>query len=218
MADLIGGLSGSLSTSGISFTGLASGLDTASIVSALVKLESLPIQSMQSKIDKAKSLNALYTKLKTKLETLEDKATALATPGKGFAFTATSSDDKVLTATVTGSALAGAHDVSVTQLAKAGRELGGGVGGAIYADSSTTTVGTGNVTITFAGTTTSIDVSGKTLNQAASAINDASLGVTASVINTLRSTPFARRATLRNASSRCMPSTMKLAVKRSSAS
>lgn len=176
--------SGSLSTSGISFTGVASGLDTASIVAALVKLEKKPIELMQAKIDKAKTLTGLYGKLKTHLETLQQKASALSTVNKGLAFSVSSSDETVLVGKASAGALAGSHSVTVTQLAKAGRSLGAGKLGAIYSDSNVTTVGSGSVSITYAGTTTAVDVSGKSLNDAALAINDADLGVTASVVNT----------------------------------
>ncbi|HKE00287.1 MAG TPA: flagellar filament capping protein FliD, partial [Planctomycetota bacterium] len=168
---------------GVSFSGIASGIDTKSIVDALVAIEKKPGVLAQQKQDKLKSVAGLYGTLATKLKALKDKAAALKLVSQAAVYVASSSDATKVAATATSGAQPGTHEITVTQLAQAERELGGAKNGGSYGDADTTTVGTGSVTITYAGTTTAIDVTGKSLTEVASAINGASLGVSASVMN-----------------------------------
>src|SRR5260221_12539898 len=70
-----------LNTNGISFSGLASGIDTSKLIQQLVALESRPIQSMQaqqqtfqSKLSAVGTLKGLVQDLQAKVKALESKS------------------------------------------------------------------------------------------------------------------------------------------------
>jgi flagellar hook-associated protein 2 len=107
---------------GIQLSGLASGLDTASIISQLMGVERTPrakIALDQSATTKRQSLlqdiNAKLTALKTANDDLKSMTTWVDTQ------TIESGDSTKLTATRTGGAAPGGYDIAVTQLATAER-------------------------------------------------------------------------------------------------
>ena len=61
-----------MSSLGITFTGLASGLDSAAIIRALVGLERRPISFLQQQQSSLKSQKSLFGNLRSKLEELQD--------------------------------------------------------------------------------------------------------------------------------------------------
>jgi flagellar hook-associated protein 2 len=109
------------STGAINFGGLASGLDTTSIISTLVAAESVPLTTLKTKGTNISSASATISTFSTTLATLATAATALSTASGFNAFTASSSAPASVVATTTGNATGGSYDISVTQLAKAQR-------------------------------------------------------------------------------------------------
>jgi flagellar hook-associated protein 2 len=107
---------------GIQLTGLASGMDTASIISQLMAIERTPrtkITLDQSATTKRQSLlQDINTKL-TALKTANDDLKSIATWGDTQSVE--SGDATKLTATRTGGAPPGGYDVAITQLATAER-------------------------------------------------------------------------------------------------
>lgn len=106
-----------LSTSGISFSGLASGIDTSSLIQKLVQLESQPIQQLQNqkqdfqaKLSTVGTLKGLVKELQTKAQTLSKQETFLS-------FLTSTSLDGHVAASASGSATAGTHTVVVNKLA-----------------------------------------------------------------------------------------------------
>lgn len=173
-----------VNSTGISFSGLASGLDTQAIIQQLVALEQIPIQLIEQK--KAKEQDKL-DKLESfgdKVKALQTAAEKLSTPEDFFAWAVETSDPSVATISATGGAQSGAHTLEVLQLAAIdrwafdevadpdadlasadGQELAFEVGGTQY-----------SVTVTAAASS---------LNDIADDIEDAAGGaVTAEVINT----------------------------------
>ena len=69
---------------GISFTGLASGLDTQAIVQQLVALERIPIQQIEFQKTVAKEKLDLIAALSDLVKGLQEKAAALATTNAFF--------------------------------------------------------------------------------------------------------------------------------------
>jgi flagellar hook-associated protein 2 len=181
MVDSISGSGGGLNGSGISFSGVASGIDTDALIAALTKLESKPIEIAKAKQKKLQSLSALVKALSTKLSALRDAAASLTTLGQALAFTATSSDPSKVTASTTTGAAVGPHTISVTQLATAASTSL--TLGAPIADPTAALSNTGSLHVNYAGTAASIDVTGKSLNEIRDAINAGVPGVTASVVN-----------------------------------
>ncbi|QDV05010.1 Flagellar hook-associated protein 2 [Planctomycetes bacterium Poly30] len=110
-----------VSSSGISFSGLGSGLDTAAIVSQLVSIERIPIRTIetrrgteQKKLDLVGQLGDLVKKLKTKAE-------ALASPEEFYAYASSISDESVATVTTDSNAQPGTHTLDVQRMAATDR-------------------------------------------------------------------------------------------------
>ena len=106
--------------SGISFTGLASGIDTASIVEQLIAVESAPKTLLMQQQSVSNLQNADYADISTKLYTLKSAADAL----RSFSLyagspTGTSSDTTRLTASATSAAAASSYNVVVANVARA---------------------------------------------------------------------------------------------------
>lgn len=99
-------------------TGLGSGVNIDSIVSALVNAERAPKDAQLARVEKATTTK--FTALGQLKGALSDFQTALKDLNKSSLFenrSATSSDTSLLTATATKSALAGTYSIKVSQLA-----------------------------------------------------------------------------------------------------
>ena len=166
---------------GISFTGLASGIDTQSLIDALANLEHKPVDLAIAKQKKLQSLSGLVQTLSTKLQALGTAAGQLSTLGQGLAFTVTSSDASKVNASAAPSAVAGPHTIAVSQLASGATTSF--TASSVITDADTALANTGNITVTYAGTSTTIDVTGKTLDEVRDLINTNVTGVNASVVN-----------------------------------
>lgn len=103
--------------SNITFGGLASGLDTNSIIDAYVKAERVPIDALTTQKTNIDAAATTITGISSKLTTLRTAAAALADPNQFAAMTATSTDTSVV-ATAAAGAVGGSYDINVTQLAK----------------------------------------------------------------------------------------------------
>lgn len=104
----------------ISFTGLSSGIDTASIVDQLVAVESAPKTLLMQQQDITNLQNADYADISTKLYTLKSAADAL----RSFTLyagtpTASSADSTKLTASASSAAAASSYNVVVNNIARA---------------------------------------------------------------------------------------------------
>ncbi len=102
----------------INFSGLATGLDTASLVDQLVALERIPANKLAGRKSDAGRRQAIVSDLITKLTALKTARTSLDTPAELRAVTASSSDPKVAV-TGSGSAQPGQLAIRVGALARA---------------------------------------------------------------------------------------------------
>lgn len=107
-----------MSTAGISFSGLASGLDSASIIKSLVALERRPIGLLQQKKSKFDQQAKLFGTLRTKLDKLQDMAKALKLQGKVLDYTATADTDNVVKLTAGDNAVPGTYEFKINKLAQ----------------------------------------------------------------------------------------------------
>jgi flagellar hook-associated protein 2 len=162
--------------------GVGSGLDVATLVNQLVAAKKAPQQNQIT--SQAASANTQLSALGQINAALSALQSAMASISDGSAFSAhnvTSSDTDVLNATATGNAVAGNYKIEVTQLASALKASSGAFTG------SSTTVGTGTLTIAVGGQTMnlSIDGSNNSLASIRDAINKASdnPGVSATIVN-----------------------------------
>lgn len=162
--------------------GVGSGLDVATLVTQLVNAKKAPQQNQIT--DQAQTANTQLSGLGQVSAALSALQSAMASISDGSAFSAhsvSSSDTDILNATATGTAVAGSYKIEVTQLASALKASSGA-----FADSSTT-VGTGTLTLAVGGQTMnlSIDGSNNSLASIRDAINKSSdnPGVSATIVN-----------------------------------
>lgn len=102
----------------ISFTGLASGFDSASYIDAIMAQEKLPLKRLETKKQVTTAYQNVFKSLNTKLSTLKDAATALSDLDSFKAVKASSSDTTKLSATADSSAIAAEYSVVVKSLAQ----------------------------------------------------------------------------------------------------
>jgi len=175
-----------MSTLGINFSGLASGIDSEAIINALLAVERRPITLLQQRKTSLQSQKSLFGDLNSRLEALQDAVKAIRTSGEFLEFSAGTDTEEFLTASAGPGAAKGTHTVEVLQLAQ-GKVLSS-LG---KADKDTTTHGTGTLQLTVhAGTPEAnviditIDSSNNTLEGIAAAINAEDTGVQATVLDT----------------------------------
>ena len=101
-------------------TGLASGLDTAKIVSQMMEIQKRPVTALQTQQQKLNARNTQLTTIQQTLKKVNDDALALLDP-RVYRGTqkATSSDVTRVAASTTAGAVVGGYQVAVTQLANA---------------------------------------------------------------------------------------------------
>ena len=166
-----------------SIGGIASGLDTDSIIQQLIQLERRPMMAIQRREQQYQQAHDAWGQVNSKLSSLRSATDALRDPqALGETVKVASSDDTVATATSTGTgAQTGSVSLSVTQLAQAHQlALGGGF------DSAEAEVGAGDLALLDAdgNETTRVTLGeGATLTDAARALDGVD-GMQARVVRT----------------------------------
>ena len=162
------------------FSGLASGIDTGSLITQLVQLERIPIKRLESKQDDMGSIKSRLNELKKRLAAVQSAGEGLASRSDILGATATSSDEGRLAVTATGDAPKGSYTLTVSQLAAAERTYSNG-----FADSSSTGLfGSGTLSIQV-GADAAVDITvdpTDSLSSLASKINASNARVNAAVI------------------------------------
>jgi flagellar hook-associated protein 2 len=167
---------------------LGSGLDVAGIVSKLMTIESQPATQLYAREGSYQAKISAYGTLQSVLSTLQSAAQTLASPQTYHGTAAGSSDSTVLTASVSGTAVPGSYNVAVTSLAQAQILASASADPTThlaYGYTTSSNFNSGTLSLTVGGTTTSIavDATNNTLPGIAQAINNANIGVSASVVN-----------------------------------
>jgi flagellar hook-associated protein 2 len=163
----------------ITFGGLASGLDTNSIISKLVALEKAPEAQINQNISDNQTKISLLGDISSKLQALQTAADALNLTSKTHPITATSSNTSAVTITGATSSTQGAFDIHVNALAKAQTTLSNQ-----FASDTAGIAGTGTIDIA-AGTATPVTISWdntNSLTDIANKITASGAGVVASVL------------------------------------
>ena len=129
-----------------SIAGLASGLDTTTIISELMSIEKQPQVLLQQKIAIEQARKSALSTIATSLSSLQTAVSALGDPSTwGDVQTVTSSDSSRVDAVRTGGAAAGSYDVTVASLASAQQiAQTGGITAAAADDVLHIAVGTGS--------------------------------------------------------------------------
>ncbi|RME62197.1 MAG: hypothetical protein D6780_00205, partial [Candidatus Dadabacteria bacterium] len=104
----------------ISFPGIASGIDTASLINALIETQrQTTVVPLQNKIDNLNKTNSAFSELSSLLGKLQSAADSFRdVNGGAISKIAVSSDEQVLTASASKAASTGTYTVNVSQLAK----------------------------------------------------------------------------------------------------
>jgi flagellar hook-associated protein 2 len=166
----------------ISFTGLASGFDSNSVINSLVAAERQPATELQQhEADTNQQISTLGD-LVSKLQSLGTTATGLSDATSIQSLSASTSDSSRVTISATGSAIATNYNLSVQQLARAQTSVS-----TTFGSDTAGAAGTGSLTLTVgAGAPVTINYGANdTLDTIASAINSSAAGtsVSASVMN-----------------------------------
>lgn len=183
------------STGTISFSGLATGIDTRSIVTQLMALERAPEKILTNQKTRMQSQVDAYNQISSALSSLKTLMAGMNTDSTFTAKTVSVGDSSVTGATASGTAMAGSHILRVTSLARSqtlvsdSSTLGG------YASQTDQSFGTGTITITDttggkSPVAVTIDGTNNSLQGIAAAINSSGANVTASVINDGSGTPY----------------------------
>ena len=165
----------------IQFGGLASGLDTNAIISAILAVEQRPIQQLEDRKSIEKNRISLFGTLEGLVKTLQEKAEQL-TKKSFLAYEIDVADEGVISVVQQGtSATPGGHTVDVQSLARADRYSFD----TAVTDPASDTVGAGSLSFDYDGQSFAVTIdAADSLNDVAAAINTAADGsVTASVIN-----------------------------------
>jgi flagellar hook-associated protein 2 len=166
----------------ISVGGLATGLDTNSIIDKLVSLERRPVALLEQQIAAIQATKSSVSSVQSKLATLRGAAQALGTTDDVLIRTAKSSDESVVSAVAGAGAARGAVEITVGRLAR-----GSVAGATVGVASATATVAGGAGTFELqvgSGAVQSVAVDGTTTLQGlADAINGLGAGVTATAVN-----------------------------------
>jgi flagellar hook-associated protein 2 len=163
------------SLSGITFSGIGSGIDTESIISRLIQVESVPIRRMQAQQAQLTTRMGLMSQLRGQLAALQSASNAINSAAAFQNVTATSSDTAVATVSASSGAVPGIYALEVSKLAQAHK-----VSSSAQSDATTALNLTGSFVVNGKGVSV---VATDTLTSVAQKINEAGGGVTASIIN-----------------------------------
>ena len=169
-------------SSNVSFTGLASGLDTTSLIANLQRFNQARLNTLNQTVSTDKNQQTAFQGVQSRLQALETLASQLG-QSQGSVFdnkTINSSDSSLVTAAAGTGAQTGVTSLKVLALAQANQIASQG-----FADSnSSISQGTFQISAGSQSATITIDSTNNTLSGLAQAINNAGIGVSASVVNT----------------------------------
>jgi len=186
MASVGSAISASTYASGFKITGLASDLDTESIITQLMSIQERPIKTLENKqteitekLTAWRSFNTRFQAFTTSVDDLTD-----AESFKGG--TVTSSNEEIMKAKTSGAVASGSYSVTVKSLASTHQVSSQGF------TSASDSVGTGTVTIKVGSASfepITLEAGNNSLTALKDKINSGSYGVTASIVNTGGTTP-----------------------------
>ena len=165
----------------ISSAGIGSGLDVAKIVEQMVAAEKTPLKKLEYKAEGIQTQISTYGEIKSLTSKLGDIVSKL-TRDSAWNGVSISSSNPTLSGTMTGIAATGTYNIKVTHLAQAQTTALGGAGGiALAKDQAMGAVGT--IKLKMGAVEKDISVSSSdTLTKIATKINEAEMGIQASVV------------------------------------
>lgn len=164
-----------------SIEGLMSGLDVTSIVDSIIESERKPVSIMEQSRDFKTQQVGAYQAVLAKFLSMETAAGLLQRESQFERYSVSVSDETVLTATSGSNVATGNYKVRVQQLAQNQQIASQG-----FDDVTDSTFGTGTIELSLGDSGSlviDIDSTNNSLTGIKDAINDADIGVTASIIN-----------------------------------
>lgn len=163
------------SISGINFAGLATGIDTESIIQKLTELQARPLQRLMARKAQLNARMSAFDQFQGLVRNLQTAAGALSTRNAFSILKGTSSDTNVVTVNPSTDAMPGTYEIRVSKLAQAHKIVSG-------AHSSDTAEFGVNGRFLLNGKVIEVNAT-DSLRTIANKINGANAGVTASIIN-----------------------------------
>ena len=165
----------------ISSAGIGSGLDVAKIVEQTVAAEKIPLKKLEYKAEGIQTQISTYGEIKSLTSKLGDIASKL-TRDSAWNGVTISSSNSTITGTMTGIAAPGTYNIKVTQLAQAQTTVIGGADAVALAKDETMGAD-GTIKLKMGAVEKDISVSSSdTLTKIATKINEAEMGIQASVV------------------------------------
>lgn len=158
----------------ITFSGLATGLETADIIDSLIEVESAPITTMEDKIEYLETKLETFEEFDSLINTLSYDLADFNSENDLYSFNISNTGSSDFTVEASTTATEGSYSVEVVSLASRQKD----VASETFDDTDTTLL-TGELTI---GDET-ISYEDVTLSELAEMINEEDLGITASVID-----------------------------------
>ncbi len=169
--------------SGITFSGLGSGIDSAAIINALLGVERIPIRQLEDRKGADQKKIDLIGTFRGLVDTLRTKSNALGSLNSLLSYKVSASAEGIASFSANGSAQAGSHSLEVLSLATTDRWALDGVSDP---DADLATLDGQSVSFTYDGVnySASVDAADSSLYEIASAINAAATDkVRATVVN-----------------------------------
>lgn len=164
----------------VSFNGISSGMDTASLIKAALDAQRAPITRLEGRKTSYNAQISGLGKIASKLAELQTMAKEMAKTSSVLAFGVTVGDESVLTAKAEGESSAARYDIVVSQLARAEKDRSLGFASALsQVKAGTLTIGTAGDT---AGPYTIDIVQGDQLEDVVDKINASGAKVDASIV------------------------------------
>jgi len=164
-----------------SIEGLASNLNTSDIINAIIEAERKPAALMEDRQAQKTNEITTFNALSAKLLALQTSIRAISRRSSLSLASIDVSNQDILTASADGLPAAGTYSLNVLSLASNHQIVSHG-----FDDASQSVMGTGTITIAMGDrspTTITIDAENNSLVGIKDAINDANIGVTATIIN-----------------------------------
>ncbi len=163
------------SLSGVTFSGIGSGIDTESIISRLMALEQIPINRLQVQRQQLEGRKAALAAFRERVAAVSSAGAALNSSSAFNPVSAASSNAATATVSASSGAVSGTYNLAVSKLAQSHK-----IASSAQADLTTALNVSGRVMLN--GRMVSIEVT-DTLTSVAQKINSSQSGVTASIIN-----------------------------------
>ena len=163
-------------------SGLASGMDIEQIISDLMEAQRIPLDKMNQNKQVLEWQQEDYRSINTQLAAFREKVLELRLSSTFNAKAATSSNENVVTATASSSAVEGANSIAVTQLAEGAYKTSSA---SLESGEDISTLSaqfglTGSITFSINDTEFTIDADNESIYNLAQKINSANIGVKAS--------------------------------------